>query len=63
MASKTPVTLIQDETGKVIRVRIADSKEFPVMHAGPAVGIGQMNLVIQIENVTIDYAKADTNAA
>lgn len=54
MDTRTAVTLIQDTSGNVIRIRVGD-QEVPVMHAGPVVGPGQMNLVLTIKNVDLRY--------
>ncbi|CAO4186222.1 hypothetical protein CLBKND_04920 [Methylorubrum aminovorans] len=57
MADKTKITAIQDANGTVKAVRI-NSAEIPVIHCGPAMGAGQMNFVLTIGNVEIEYEKA-----
>lgn len=58
MAEKTRATLVQNPVGQVVAVRLGEA-EIPVMHAGPAVGPGQTNLVMTLANVEIDYAQAE----
>lgn len=62
-STKTPVTLIQNPAGQIVAVRIGESGPIAVQHAGPAVGVGQMNLVVQIADVDISYEAAPTEAA
>ncbi len=59
-STKTPVTLIQNPAGLVVAVRIGGSDPIAVQHAGPAVALGQMNLVMQIADVDISYEPAPT---
>lgn len=61
MPEKTRVTLVQNPAGQVVAVRIGET-EIPVMHAGPAVGPGQTNLVMTLANVEVDYAQAQPKA-
>ncbi|WP_018261877.1 hypothetical protein [Methylobacterium sp. WSM2598] len=60
--AKIKVTLVQDATNRVVAVRVGEA-EIAVMHAGPAVGAGTMNLALVIENVDIAYAQVDAPKA
>lgn len=53
---KTKITVLQDANGAVKAVRI-NGVEIPVVHCGPAMGAGQMNFVLTIGDVEIDYEK------
>jgi hypothetical protein len=57
MAEKTKITMIQSADGQTRKVRI-NGVEIDVMHCGPAVGVGKMSFVMNIEDVEIAYEKA-----